>query len=406
VFPEIRKCKMCLLFPERRALERIAPEWALPMESMYFIRKPIGSKRMQTETDSRQIPDPRDQSPADFLLRAERLSLPPTNARRWLAHVVGKGNYAVEEIGRLGILPRRLLEKTDDLPQLSLEKQRVSRTSGFRKLIFRTSDNLIVETVLIPLHKAGAFSICVSSQIGCVMGCRYCATGRLSVRRDLHTWEIVDQFIQARNLVLRDGGRVTGAVFMGMGEPFLNYDRGMAAAELLSFPIQSAIRAKAITISTVGLVSGIERFTAENRKFRLCISLGAATDEKRKGLMPAAAQTPLREIMAAARRYAQMQDTRVMLSYVCIRGVNVSVEDARALGELIGDTPVRLDLIDVYDTSGRYAPPEDAELHAFRDALRRYVGQPIARRYSGGADISAACGSLGADPIPVEPVDP
>jgi len=353
-----------------------------------------------------EMPDPRDQSPADFLIRAAELSLSPANARRWLAQVIGRGNYAVEEMRRLGILPRRLLDRTADLPRLHLEKQLVSKASGFRKLVFRTSDNLIVESVIIPLHKAGAFSICISSQIGCAMGCSYCATGRLSVRRNLRTWEIIDQLVQARSIVRQENGCVTGAVFMGMGEPFLNYDRVLAAAELLSFPMHAAIGAKAITISTVGLVSGIDRFTSENRKFRLCISLGAATDEKRESLMPAAAQNPLREIMAAARRYAQMQGTRVMLSYVCIRGVNVSEQDARALGALIGDTPVRLDLIDVYDTGGRYAPPDDAELNAFRDALRRYVGQPVARRYSGGADISAACGSLGADPIPGEPIDP
>ncbi len=341
--------------------------------------------------------DPRNQSPAEFLSRAERLPLSPTNARRWLALAIGKGSYSVEECRRRGILPQRLLDKARDLPQLQLEKQLASKTSAFQKLVFRTGDSLIVETVIIPLHKAGSFSICVSSQIGCAMGCRYCATGRLRTHRDLHTWEIVDQFVQARSIVRRAGGRVTGAVFMGMGEPFLNYDRVLAAAELLSFPVEAAIGAKAITISTVGLVSGIERFASENRKFRLCISLGAATDEKRMLLMPAAAYNPLRQIMAAARQYAQQQRTRIMLSYVCIRGMNVSELDARALGELIGDTPVRLDLIDVHDPTGRYAPPGDTEFNEFRDALRRYVGQPVVRRYSGGADISAACGSLGSD---------
>ena len=113
--------------------------------------------------------------------------------------------------------------------------------------------------------------------------------------------------------------------------------------------------------------------------------------------MPIAARTPITEIMKAAREYAQLRKTRVMLSYVCIGGVNVSEQDACELGALIQDTPVRFDLIDVNDATGQYFPPTDAELNRFRDALRRYIGQPVVRRYSGGADIGAACGSLGLE---------
>ena len=302
----------------------------------------------------------------------------------------------MEVFRRQGIIPQRVLEAAPDLPRLALEQRLVSE-SGFQKLVFRTADDLAVESVIIPLHKAGAFSVCLSSQIGCVMRCEFCATGRMSVRRDLETWEIVDQFIQARELIRSDGSRVTGAVFMGMGEPFLNYERVLAAAELLSYPVQGAISAKAITISTVGLVPQIRRYTAEGRRYRLSISLGAATDEKRAALLPLASQTPLAEVMRAAGAHAAARRCRIMLSYVCIGGFNVSEEDARALGDLIGDIPVRLDLIDVNDTTGRYLPPEPEELNAFRDALRRYVGQPVVRRYSGGADIAAACGSLAGD---------
>jgi 23S rRNA (adenine2503-C2)-methyltransferase len=230
------------------------------------------------------------------------------------------------------------------------------------------------------------------------MQCSYCVTGRMAVYRNLQTWEIVDQFIQARSIVRSEGGRVTGAVFMGMGEPFLNYDRVLAAAKLLSYPMEATIRADAITVSTVGRVPQIEKFTTENHHFRLSISLGAATDEKRQQLMPVAAVTPIADMMEAARRHSFSQHTRVMLSYVCIRGINVFEEDARSLGELIGDTPVRLDLIDVNDPTGLYLPPAIDEFNAFRDALRRYVRQPVVRRYSGGADIGASCGALGGEP--------
>src|SRR5262249_50893809 len=150
----------------------------------------------------------------------------------------------------------------------------------------------------------------------------------------------------------------------------------------------------AITISTVGLVRKIDRFTNEGRRFRLAISLGAATDEKRARLVPLASRTPIALVMAAARRHALARRDRVMLVYVCIAGSNVGECAARALAAVIGDTPVRLDLIDVTDPTGRFVAPAPDEFRRFRDALARYLPQPVVRRYSGGADIEAACGTL------------
>jgi 23S rRNA (adenine2503-C2)-methyltransferase len=216
----------------------------------------------------------------------------------------------------------------------------------------------------------------------------------MTTRRNLESWEILDQFIQARALVQGQGRAVTGAVFMGMGEPFLNFTNVITAADWMRYPIKDAISGKAITISTVGLVQEIERFTEMDLPFRLSISLGAATDEKRAILVPVAARTPVARVMEAARRYALTKQDRVNLSYVCVSGVNVSEQDAIDLATLIGNTPIRLDLIDVTDTSGRYLPPSQEELKGFRDALARHVRQPIARRYSGGKDIRASCGAL------------
>ncbi len=216
----------------------------------------------------------------------------------------------------------------------------------------------------------------------------------MPARRNLATWEIVDQWVQARDLVRSQGRRVTGTVFMGMGEPFLNYDRVIAAAELLRCSYGGSIGADKITISTVGLVQEIDRYTLEGHRFRLSISLGAATDARRLELVPIASRTAIADVMAAARRHALARRDRVMLSYVCISGQNVSEDDARALGALIGDTPVRLDLIDVTDPTGRFQPPTLDEMKRFRDALSRHVGQPVVRRYSGGKEILAACGTL------------
>jgi 23S rRNA (adenine2503-C2)-methyltransferase len=339
--------------------------------------------------------DPRDMDPAAFEARAGELGVRDSAIRRLVGAVVGRGDHDRSAWGARLQVPRRLREAIlDPLPRLTPERLDRSGVDGFQKLLFRTADGLAVETVLIPLQKPGAVSVCLSSQVGCAMGCVFCATARMPRRRNLETWEMVDQLLQARDVVQSQGRRVSGAVFMGMGEPFLNYDRVLAAAELLRCPYGAAIGAPAITISTVGLVPEIDRYTAERRAFRLSISLGAATDDKRAMLVPIAGRTPVAEVMAAARRHALDRRTRVMLSYVCIAGVNVSEADARALGALIGDTPVRLDLIDVTDPTGRFRPPGDEERRRFRDALTRYVGQPVVRRYSGGKDIRAACGML------------
>lgn len=338
--------------------------------------------------------DPRNSSPKVFLAAASAIGMTERQARRWMGAVLGSGEYEPEAWMSAGIFKRKGTFNLNPLPRLTLDQSVTSTVDGFQKLLFRAGDGLAIETVVIPLHKPGTATVCLSSQVGCVMGCTFCATGRMPQRRNLETWEILDQYIQARAAARDRGLKVTGAVFMGMGEPFLNYERVLAAAELLCFPVKNAISSKSITISTVGLVQEIEKFTAEKRPFRLSISIGAATDEKRRMLVPVAARTPVREVIAAAKRHAADRNDRVMLAYVCISGVNVGVEDAQALSEIVGDTPVRLDLIDVNDSTGRYAPPTSEELNRFRDALTLYLKQPVARRYSGGADIRAACGTL------------
>jgi 23S rRNA (adenine2503-C2)-methyltransferase len=347
---------------------------------------------------SDRVIDPRDSTPEGLMLQLQPLGIRPETVRRLLSAIMGRGIHEPSRWDREFQVPRRLLEKIGRLPRLVVEASQTSPRDGFQKLRFRTSDALAVETVIIPLHKPGAVSVCLSSQVGCVMGCEFCATARMPRRRNLETWEIIDQFVAARALARSSGRRVSGVVFMGMGEPFLNYERVLRAAELIRCPYGGAVAAKAVTISTVGLVPEIDRYTAEGHKYRLAISLGAATDTKRARLVPLAARTPVAEVMAAARRFALDRGDRVTLAYVCISGENVAEQDAQALGELIGETPVRLDLIDVTDPTGRFQPPTQEELRTFRDALTRHVGQPVVRRYSGGKDILAACGTLAGEP--------
>ena len=338
--------------------------------------------------------DPRNISPKSSLSYSKEHGINSINVRALLGTIIGKGDLNPSSWHQQELISKKLVATLRPLPNLKLIHTLTSPIDGFQKLIFETEDNLKIETVIIPLHVENRVSICLSSQVGCVMACDFCATARMTSRRNLKSWEILDQMRQARALATSHGKKVTGAVFMGMGEPFLNYDNVMIAAEHLCFPVANAITSKAITISTVGLVQEIDRFTNENRPFRLSISLGSAFDNKRKKLIPVAARTSVIDLMAAAKRHAIARKDRVMLAYVCISEENILEEDAKELAKIIGETKVRLDLIDVNDSTGKYKKPSEEEIKQFRDWLNFYLKQPVARRYSGGSDIRAACGTL------------
>jgi 23S rRNA (adenine2503-C2)-methyltransferase len=292
-------------------------------------------------------------------------------ARRLQAAVLRDG--AAEVPAAMPEVPRRVLDRVRAaavIPRLELLDKADSPRDGFRKYLFRGDGPAPFEAVRIPLlHRPedSKYVVCVSSQVGCAMGCAFCATARLGFRRNLAAWEIVDQVVQVR---LDSPHPVRGVVFMGMGEPLLNYDRVMHAARILSEPCGPAIDAKAITVSTVGIVPSIRRFTAERRPYRLP------------------------ELMEALHEYHRATGRRVTLAWTMMSGVNTRPVDARLLADLTAGLPVLIDLIDVNDPTGRYRPPSAEELSAFRDALRAELGMPVVRRYSGGQDIAAACGML------------
>jgi 23S rRNA (adenine2503-C2)-methyltransferase len=319
------------------------------------------------------------------------LGATPREARRiWSAAI--KRRLPVEELRGLPQVRRALLEEVRErfsTPRLLEVGRRTDPSDGFTKVLFELHDGQRIEAVRIPIFDTH-YVVCVSSQVGCALACDFCAMGRMGFRRNLESWEIVEQVLAIRD----DADRpVKGVVFMGMGEPFLNYRQVIAAAQTLSAPAAAAIDGRAITISTAGWLPMIERYTDEAHPYRLAVSLTSAIPEKRVEVMPVEARWPLDRLMEAVRRHAAARRTRAMLAYVMIRGFNTGREDAVALKELIGDTPVRLDLIDVNDASGKYLPPTEDELDRFRDHLR-ILGAPVARRYSGGKSVEGACGML------------
>jgi len=319
---------------------------------------------------------------------ALRAGITLEDARRITGAVIGRG----EGLRRARNVRREVLDRVEalstggELRRIDL----VDAKDGFRRYLFELPDGARVESVRIPMYDTHHV-VCLSSQVGCPLACAFCATGRLGLTRNLASWEIVQQLLHVRY----DSERpVTGVVFMGQGEPFLNYDAVLDAAYALCDPAGARIDARRISISTAGIVPAIRRYTAEGHKFRLCISLNAAIPWKREALMPIERKWPLDELVDAVREHAAAAG-RVTLEYVMMAGINTGPEDAAALGRLLHGFPVRLNPIAVNDASGRFRPPDEAEWNVFRDHLARELpGQPIVRRYSGGQDEAAACGML------------
>jgi 23S rRNA (adenine2503-C2)-methyltransferase len=319
---------------------------------------------------------------------AGALGISLADARRILGSVVGRGR-PLREARNVRREVFDLVESRSSREEIALASV-VDAADGFRKYLFQLPDGARVESVRIPLFDTH-HTVCLSSQAGCALACAFCATGRLGLTRNLASWEIVAQLLAMR---ADSTLPITGAVFMGQGEPFHNYEAVIAAAYTLCDPAGARIDQRRISISTAGVVPMIRRYTAEGHKFRLCISLNAALPEKRRALMPIERGHPLDELVDAAREHAAARG-RVTLEYVMMAGVNVGEEDAVALGRLLRGIPVRLNPIAVNDATGRFRPPSEPEWNRFRDALARELpGQPVVLRYSGGQDRHAACGML------------
>ena len=317
----------------------------------------------------------------------------PHLARRLLAAAVKRSELPAPGSGLTARLRDELLTLTE-IPHLTPVQKVVSPQDGFAKYLFQGRGVGQFEAVRIPLlHRPGdlKYVACISSQVGCAMACAFCATGRMGFGRNLAPWEMVDQVVQMQ---ADSPHPIRGVVFMGMGEPMLNYDAVMTAIRILSEPCGLAISAKAITVSTVGIVPGIRRFTAERQRARLVVSLTSADPLRRRELLPIERKFPTPDLIAALREYHAVSGQRVTLAWTMISGVNVGEADAQRLADLTRGLPIKLDLIDVNDPTGRFRPPSQAELDVFRDALRAKLGMPVARRYSGGQDIHAGCGML------------
>lgn len=298
------------------------------------------------------------------------------------------------EFAAMTTLPRRLREElASRLRAVSLEEAevRISRRGDARKTLFVTADGHPVEAVLMTYPRRA--TVCVSSQVGCAVGCPFCASGRLGLRRDLTAEEMVDQVLAGQRVLRPDGRRVTNVVVMGMGEPFHNYDETLRACRLLNDPQGFGLAARAISVSTAGVVPGIERFAAEQLQLNLAVSLHAATDALRDSLVPLNRRYPLDALFAACEKYVARTRRKLLFEYVVLAGVNDDGEQAAALAKRLRRPLYHLNLIAYNQAGDRFARPAEAAMDAFRSRLEA-GGVKCTVRRSPGDDIEAACGQL------------
>jgi 23S rRNA (adenine2503-C2)-methyltransferase len=287
---------------------------------------------------------------------------------------------------------RRLLDGAILFQPLSVEKTLSSSDGQTEKTLFRLADGRAIETVLMAYEERR--TLCISTQAGCAMGCVFCATGQMGFRRHLTSGEIVAQVMYYARRLKDRGEKVTNVVVMGMGEPFHNYEATMAAVDRLNHKDGFNFGARRFTISTVGLVPMIERFTREKRQINLAISLHAASDELRSSMLPINRKYPLDVLLKACKAYVEATGRRITFEWALIRDVNDSVETARALAGRLSGLLCHVNVIPLNPTQKypRQATTRE-RAEAFRTVLER-AGIPCTVRIRRGIDIQAGCGQL------------
>jgi len=322
------------------------------------------------------------------------LDQPRFRAEQIFQWIHGKGVFSAGQMKNLpGGLRRQLADLIPPFP-LELEEIRQGQ-DGTEKFRFRTRDQGFVESVLIPEEKR--LTVCLSTQLGCRMGCVFCRTGKMGWKRDLEPAEILGQFYAIRALPGRTK-EITHIVFMGMGEPLDNLENTLASLRILAHPLGACFSPRRLTVSTVGLPDQMEALSRDIQ-VSLTVSLNAADNKIRTRLMPINKVHPIQEVTDALKRIPLAPRRRFSIAYVLIGGVNDRLQDARNLSRLLHGVRCKINLIPFNPFPGAgLAGPEEGRVTAFQDLLRS-KGCSTHVRYSRGGDILAACGQLASEPV-------
>ena len=298
---------------------------------------------------------------------------------------------------------RQNLERAGYVVGSSSEVRRIVSKDGYTtKLLLKMEDGALIETVLMQYKpKTGTHprsTVCVSTQVGCQMGCTFCATGQMGFERNLKAEEIVLQVLRFAEILKGRGEHVTNVVFMGMGEPLANYAETIRAVKILTHPRAFGLGQRHITISTVGVMQGIERLADEGLQVGLAISLHAPNDTLRKRLVPTARPNSVKDLVRATREYFKKTGRRVTLEYALIDGINDTPEAAAELALLLKGNGAHVNLIPVNPTAGGFSRPRWKRVTDFERVLKE-SSINCTVRVEKGIEISAACGQLRTDTI-------
>ena len=298
-----------------------------------------------------------------------------------------------DEATTLPLVLRKNLQADCPLSELAAEKTLTSKDGETLKILFLTKDGSKIESVLMK-HIDERNTVCVSSQVGCSVGCEFCATGELGFKRNLSDSEIVDQVLYFARLLKKEGDKVTNVVFMGMGEPFLNYDNVLGAIKTLNNKDGFNLGARHMSVSTVGVVEGIKKFTEADLQVNLAISLHAPDNVLRSKLVPLNKTYPIEKVLSAVDSYIQKTKRRVMFEYLMIDGVNDGEKQALSLAKLLKKPLYFLNLIS-YNPTGHceFKPSPGWKIKKFKEILER-AGISVTQRYEFGKEIKGACGQL------------
>lgn len=319
----------------------------------------------------------------------QEMGLPLFRARQLIHWIYRRYVTAIDEITEFSIDLRKRLSEKAYISNLDLLEKQMSR-DGTVKYLFRLEDGETIESVLIP--DRDRLTLCISSQVGCAMGCRFCLTGKIGLKRNLKAFEIVDQVISVSRQILP--AKLTNVVLMGMGEPLANPDEVIDALWRLTDLI--GISKRRITLSTSGIVPVLLELPKKAPHINIAVSLNATTDRVRDEIMPINRVYPLRTLLEACKSYPLEPRRRITFEYVLLDGINDSAEDARRLLGLLKGIKCKINLIpfNAYE-SAEFGSPSEEKVLAFQEILLRGGLTAIIRK-SKGQDIKAACGQLRA----------
>jgi 23S rRNA (adenine2503-C2)-methyltransferase len=328
-----------------------------------------------------------------FQNQLKKINIPAFRAKQVFHGIFkeGKSSY-----GEMTTLPKKEMDiLTNSLPILCLHKVNhiFSKDRKTEKVLFELKDGNCIESVLMQFED-GRKSVCVSTQIGCQMGCTFCATGKMKFGRNLTAEEIADQVLFFAMPIIKKGGNITNVVYMGMGEPFMNYDNVIKSVQMLNDKNALNIGVRNITISTCGVCEGIDSLADSGLQVNLAISLHAPNQELRAKIMPIARKYNLDQLMESIKKYIDKTNRRVTYEYIMLKNINDSEENAKELTGLLKGQLCHINLIP-YNATGRIeiSRSDKERIGTFKDIiLKSHI--PVTVRVSLGQDIMAACGQL------------